>query len=408
VFKTLGVILSLVICLLPNPASAEDFIGWSHSAPIEVVGNGKYKMVFLTPEIYQQAAANLADLRLVDSNGETVPYYIQKGELVRQQSETVIAARLTESFEAGDDSYFEYRLNVEDNIDPLGNRLVFTLPDGVFAKHIEAYGSHDGVKWQYLVKDYIYRVEGREKREVPLGEDRKFRYYRIRMLDNTERVTLKGMALVSRKDITSWNRYEQETQLDYDITSQNRQTVITIKNPYKLHLKSLVLDIDDNFQRTYGVYGDAKAAYPLQTGDIYNLRFAGVDITNKAVRFKPALANDTIVIKIDDRDDRPLNIKGIKAEYYLDKLVFPNFGNTPYRLYFGNEKAVAPRYELGMQRSFIEKENQDECRLLAVENNQTVQQVWSKLRSDYLFDGAIVAVSLLLIFVLIPKLKSTR
>lgn len=406
--KALLAAMVLVLWLSPAHAFADDFSAWSRFAPVEFGGAGKYKAVFLTPEVYRHAAANLGDLRLADSTGRQVPYYIQSGELVRKQNETVIGSRLTDSFDAGDDSYFEYGLIVEDNTDPLGNRLVFALPVGVFVKHIEIYGSYDGVKWQYLAKDYIYRVDGREKKEVSLGGARKFHYYRIRLLDNVEKVSLKGLTMVSRRDVSDWTRYEQATQLEYEITGKNRQTVITLKNPYKLRLKRVVLDIDDNFQRPYGVYTDAKAAYPLQTGEIYNLRFAGVDVTSRAVEFKTATVTDTVVIKIDDRDDRPLAIKGITAEYYLDKLVLTDLGNTPYRLYFGNAKAETPKYELGLQRNYIEKENQDEGRLLAAESNQAAPQAGLPVRSDYLFNAAIVAVSLLLVIILVPKLSSRK
>jgi hypothetical protein len=400
--------MMLVLCLSPSSALADDFSAWSRLAPVEIAGASKYKAIFLPPEVYQHALANLGDLRLVDSDGRQVPYYIQRGELVRKQSEVVIASRITDSFEAGYDSYFDFNLFVDENTDPLGNRLVFALPTGIFVKHIEIYGSHDGVKWQYLTRDYIYQVDGREKKEASLGGARKFRYYRIRLLDNVEKLALKGLTLVARKDISNWARYEQVTQMEYEITNLARQTVITLRNPYNLRIKRLVLDIDDNFQRSYSVYSDAKATHQVQTGEIYNLRFAGVDVSGKVIDFKAAVMTHEVIIKIDDRDDRPLAIKGIQAEYYIDKLVFSDMGNTPYRLYFGNAKAEPPKYELGLQRSYIEKENQDECRLLAVEGNQTTSQVELAVRSDYLFNAAIVAVSLLLIIVLVPKLSSRK
>ncbi len=405
-----AVLLVLLAWLPMGRAAADDFAAWSHSAPVEISGEGKYKALFLMPEVYAHAAANLADLRLVDSAGKQVPFYIQGGEVVRRESESVIAARLTDSFQGGDDSYFEYRLATDDNTDPLGNRLVFKLPAGVFVKHIEIYGSYDGVKWQLLARDYLYRVDGREKKEATLGGERKFRHYRIRVLDNAEKVALPEMSLVSRKAVSNWARYEQTARLAYavEVNGKDRQTVITVENPDRLRLKQLVLEVDDNFQRSYSAFTDAKAAHPAQTGEIYNLRFAGVAVDGRAIRFRTVPVTDRVVIKIDDRDDRPLAIRGIESEYYVDKLVFPDLGDKPYRLYFGNAKAEAPRYELGQQRGYIEKENQDECRLTAVEANQKTAPVWLPIKSEYLFNAAIVAVSLLLVIVMVPKISSRK
>ncbi len=404
--KSCSLWFSALLCLLLFPAiaiAAEDFGEWSWFAPVEIHGDNKYKAVFLTEEVYEYASDNLTDLRLVESTGSQVPYYIRSGYTLHQQSETRMQARLEESFQAGDDSYFDYAVQSEVNTDPVGNKLVFTLPDRNFLKYCEVYGSYDGIKWQYVTKDYLYRVDGRQKNELSLGNTKKFSHYRIRLLSNTEGLALGRLELVANRDSSELARYEQVAGLKYEIRTQNRETVVIISNPHKLKIKRLVFDVDGNFQRAYGVYSDGKAAYPLQTGELYSLRFAGVDIAGKAITLNAPLPAPAITIKIDNRDDRPLVIKEIQAEYYIDKLVFPDMGNMPYRLYFGNAKAQSPAYELQLQQKYIEQEQQDLCTLQAAVANG--RHAALMIKGDYLFNAAIVLVSLLLIAMLISKLN---
>lgn len=364
-------LLGLFLWLLfPGGAmAADDFREWSRFAPVEIQGNSKYKAIFLTEEVYADAAPDLSDLRLVDSTGQQVPYYIQSGFSVRQQSETIMQARLTGTYQAGDDSYFDYAVITEANTDPAGNKLLISLPEGDFLKYCEVYGSYDGVKWQYLTKDYLYRVDGRQKNELSLGHTQKFGYYRVRLLNNGEGLTLGWLRLITSRDCSELAQYKQVKRLDYEIRNHNHETVITINNPHKLKIRRLLLTVDDNFQRMYGVYDDSKAVHPLHSGEIYSLRFAGVDIANKAITLNVPIVAPTVIIKIDNRDDRPLVIQDIQAEYYVDKLVFLPMENTPYRLYFGNDKARSPGYELQLQQKYIEQEQQDLCTLKATEAN---------------------------------------
>jgi len=373
-----------------------------------MTGSSKYKAIFLPTEVYRHAAADLADLRLVDSTGRTIPYYIQTGALVRQQSETLQSALLVDSFQGGGDSYFEYSVAAKDNTDPVGNNLKFALPAGNFVKYLEVYGSYDGVEWQYVTKDYLYKVNGQEKSEVSLAARQKYRYYRIRLLDNVEGLSLDGMSLILRQDSSAWSRYEQTTRMDYKIVHQKNQTVITVSNPCKLRLRRLIVETEGNFRRQYEVYRDAKAGYPVEIGEICNLQFSGVNISEKTIRLDSLPVAETLVIKIEDRDDRPLPITGIQADYYVDKLVFADLGNRPYRLYFGNANAGQPSYDLAEQCGYIESEKQDECHLQAVQGRVPAQAAAPLIRSDYLFDGAIAVVSLVLIIILVPKLSSRQ
>jgi len=398
-------LLASILCF-PAAALAADMLGWSHFEPLETQGGSKYKAVFLTDEVYAHALPNLFDLRIVDKAGKQVPYYIQAGNVSREQNETLIATRAIGSYKKDEDGYFDYAVVVQPGVDPTANKIVFgALPAGNFVRQIEMYGSYDNVKWQYVVKGQIYRVDGRIRNELPLEGIRKFAYYRVKVLDNIGDLAPGEMKLVFAENRAEWSRYERSFVPAFETKDEQRETVITLHNPNKLRIKRIVFDIADNFQRTYNLFEQGKTASFLQSGEIYNLKFSGVDISSKGITLKKQLLDDTIVVKINNRDDRPLQIKGVSAEYYVDKLVFQDLGEGPYRLYFGNAKAEKMAYELALQQNYIEKEAQDICVLQAGQENKGTTSFWPAIQESYLLNGAVAIVSLVLIYILISKLS---
>jgi len=71
--KRIVISLVLFILLFVSNAYAVDF---SYSARIENGGSKKYKAIRITPKIYNNINANMADLVLYDENNEPVPYFI--------------------------------------------------------------------------------------------------------------------------------------------------------------------------------------------------------------------------------------------------------------------------------------------------------------------------------------------
>lgn len=384
--------------------AADEFSEWNHWVSIKMEGDSPYKAVYLTEEVYQYALTNLNDLRIVDNLGQQVPYYIQGGSTLQQKNEIVINAQLKENFQQNDTTYFDYLISTSSTDDPIGNKLVFSLPNQNFLRHIEVYGSYDGHQWTKLTKDDLYWVDGRQKNEVLLGEDKKFHYYRIGLLDNADTISLGKMDLILSHDSSQWASYKRVMKPEFKVENQKRETVITISNPHKLKIRRFIFDITGNFQRKYSVYRETQETAPLQVGELYSLSFAGKDLRSKEISFKKSLDESNIVIKIQNQDDRPLVIHEIQAEYDIDKLVFPDLGNQPYRLYFGNSKAKQPNYELQLQKNYIEKEKQDLCTLQAVEQNEQSKPD-PVIQGNLIFDVVIALVAFLLIALIVPKLN---
>lgn len=93
-----SVIAILVWGLSITVLAAESLAGWNYFAQIHVEGNNKYKSFFLTEEVYEHASPGLTDLRIVDGQGEYVPFYIQSGSSTLRQTKTMYKAEIIESF----------------------------------------------------------------------------------------------------------------------------------------------------------------------------------------------------------------------------------------------------------------------------------------------------------------------
>lgn len=400
-------ILAWVLCL--PVFAAENLDAWNYSAPIYFEGNSKYKALLLTEEVYEHAPG-LADLRVVDAKGEYVPFYIQNGSNTLRQEKIIYRSEFVQSYKKNNDRYIDFAIvPLKQNTDISGNGLLFELPTGNFLKHMQIYGGNDGESWDYIGQDYVFRAEGREKNEVPIGNKRKYTYYRIVILDNPEDIILKNMSLTNNYTDNQWNNYIKTAQVNYDIKEDKNDSLITISNDQRLKIKQITMEVETDFQRNYIVYGDNPKGTVLKSGEIYNLQLENVKIAGAKIDFgSNPISAAAIVIKINNRDDRPLTIQSISIEYFIDKLVFPDMGNVPYQLYFGNDKATKPKYGIELQKDYIEKEQQDTCRLGAILAKVKEVPAPSKINMKYVFNGIIVAVSLLLIGLLIARLGGRK
>jgi hypothetical protein len=82
-FRRISVLLALVLFCTSVSAN---------TAIIENSGENRYKAIRLTPEIYNNANSDLSDLRIINADGEYVPYFINGCE----QTESIEAVFRTE------------------------------------------------------------------------------------------------------------------------------------------------------------------------------------------------------------------------------------------------------------------------------------------------------------------------
>ncbi|MDR2599782.1 MAG: hypothetical protein LBC73_05845 [Oscillospiraceae bacterium] len=73
---------------------------FANTAIIENSGDNRYKSIRLTPEIYNNANSDLSDLRILDANGEYIPFFINSSsQSDHNEAESYFAETLTPNFQ---------------------------------------------------------------------------------------------------------------------------------------------------------------------------------------------------------------------------------------------------------------------------------------------------------------------
>lgn len=386
----------------------DDLKQWSHSKEIEIKGTNKYKAVFLDEDVYQYAKEDLSDIRITDDQGEFVPYYIQKGYSHKKQIELTYSSKNVFKEIKDNNTIMDFQVEpLQENVDILGNKIILTTDKQSFLRHIKVYGGFDGVHWEFIQQDKIYKTDGIAKTEIRFDSTKKYSFYRIVIINNLEDINIEDLNVVYDDVEISEIDYERDVVLDYDIKTEGKETNITIYNNKRLKIKEIDLEIEGIFNRKYQVHlqkDNSKTNY-RKSGEFYRLQFQDLNVENTCINFgsDPAFS-ELIQLTIFNQDDRPLEIGKIKAKYYVDKVVFEDIGSPSYNLNFGNLKAAKPSYDVEEYKSYIEKENQDVCRL---KKNTAIPKDKKEPAFDYtlLFNVIIALTSIGLILLILRKIK---
>ncbi len=383
---------------------------WTGSVRIKLTGPERYQAFFLPEKVYEISKPDLSDLRLTDQQGAAIPYFIVNGFNIAEQYKTEYHSSLIKTFTKKENTFFDFRIRpLRQNLDVTGDQLQFELPDNNFLRELQVYGGYDGTAWEYVTTGQLYRVDDLIKDRIYLNSIEKYTYYRIIIQKNIENLSFKNLVLIQENFRADWTRFQKNTQLTYQIKDQPRETVITIQNPQHLKIKRFLIAADGNFRREYRVYVGSEMNSTIATGEIYNLQFQDLNISQTSINISsnPYVAS-VIQIKIMNDDNRPLKIGGIQTEYYLDQVIFENTTTPVIRLYFGNPKADKPIYDLQSYREHVLKEHIGTATLDDFQVNQPKETLETPPYLTIIFNIVIAVIAVLLIVFLLIKLNSQK
>lgn len=391
--------LVLTLLIGTTHARPED---WLSAKEILTTGTSPYQSFFLDGDVYRYAKCDLSDIRIIDKNGEFVPYYIKKGYLEEEQSEINYNSHLTDSFRKNNDTFQDFEMiPLQNDIDIIGDTLLFTLSTKDFLKQVDIYGSYDGLQWQFMITDTLYRAGGNTKQSILLPGPQKYRYYRIKLKDNVEGIVVENLILSHTQREIRNEGYRQTTRLPQTVENIDKKTIITFNNTSHIKIISVDFEIEDNHQRTYQLFTESGQ---ITFGELYRLQFQDKDIINTTINLSQPVTDTTFSVHINNRDDKPLQIKDVAVNYLIDKVVFRDVGASPYTLYFHNPEAVKPSYEIEQFRNLIENEDQGIASLGKLTHFRQEEEK-EPPRFDYLFNIVIGMVSIFLVLLLARQLK---
>ena len=309
----------------------------------------------VTADVFGRAREDLSDLRLYDRQGREVPYGLRVLRKVNE-SRSVEAKEFNRAVvgNAGELSADLGEGAAEHNeveIDTNGEN---------FRRLINLEGSDDGAQWRAIVTGAIifrFRTNNQsiESNRVSYPVSR-YRYLRVRvfadsMSDRAAPVIngLKALMVVRQEgELVAWNTGWPESRR----TSHEGEpaTSWTIDLGNRVPCSQLTLDVrDETFSRPYAVEtADApRTVLGVASGEL--TRPLGKKITPVVITFdenREVFASKLRLI-VTDYGNSSLSIEFIKPAAAARQIVFDTSGSVsaPLRLYFGNPKASAPRYD---------------------------------------------------------------
>ncbi len=367
-------LLLLFQATAPLPAPWEH---WLYSRSIELPPAEAAHLVSVTVpvEIYGHAQSQQADLRVIDDNGQEVPYVLYAKQRVEQRQWR--NAKLEDLGYVAAGQYTHAIVDVGENPEP-HNSIVLDSPETNFFAWVEVAASDDHRTWRVLrdrAPIYRFRQDTLEGNQVVTYPESRARYLRLHIslqedkpfqldgcrvtqevIEEAERVALpvSGVADASAPAQQSWWRFDlgardvpvSEARFETSSAPFHRAVQVSASNDGKewwlvgsgeiYRLKTL--------SKTLSLPAQAGGAEGLSKTDQQPApQLAGQEVLR--VEFSEVLTRH-LRVAVFNRNDPPL--EGLTVAVYGTPrhVVFNQQPGRRYRLLYGNVMAKRPEYEL--------------------------------------------------------------
>jgi hypothetical protein len=357
----------LVISSLPLFArdKAKDY-PWSR--PIEGTGQASspvYGEFYLDREIYNGAREDLADLRIVNSSGEFIPYLVETASVVTETDEAVWPTVMVESGQSKSDKpeadgrpYAVFQLAEEPTdgteINILEVSMLNKISMDTWSVQVLVEGRSDDTSWTVLKQDSLYKLAQTEKGIITLDEPVSFNFFRITIQSGT-----RGVEPVSLT--TRWNAFREESRpfvRTHDLKVLSRTegvdnfTRLELDTPWKLPLSAITINGNGRYSRWCYLKDSGMIVYA--SGRILRWEDESGLINDGRIPFDSVLQSpEKLYLEIDNGSNKPIESITVTAEYLPARIVFEVIPGESYRLLFGNPEAEPPAYDLEAFRDTI-------------------------------------------------------
>lgn len=361
-------ILALTVLGLTTwlPAASADYTAqhWAFRKQIQGQDSAKkYIQVELDGETYNHSATrNFADLRVVADNksdGGEVPYYLYSNHANIEEKSYPVTI-LNNSFVPGE--YSSFILDLGESNQP-NNRLNIHISGNKFLRRVEVEGT-DSLKstWNKLSsEDHIFDFQGSRSTQVHYSNNN-FRYLRVKILNKSE----PPLEITGAEVYYTISKPGEEQKLEPKLISIEKES-----NDKKLSLvtfdlgyanfpshRMVIATGDINFSRqvTIESSNDQKNWESAGEQTIYSYNIDN-KVGQKLTLEYPELSSRYLRLTIHNQDNPPLNIQGSTVYTFPRHVVFPYNSGSQYSLFYGNQKAEPPVYDIQQLASYLEKEN---------------------------------------------------
>jgi len=316
-------------------------------------------VVTLDAAVYEGARADLGDLRVVDGAGSEVPYLIERvdDEPLLPAQHPQIGNRVFRREEA--------QATLDFGVPTLKSQLTLSLSGDNFRRRVKVEGRpRTDPQWATLTDSaYVFAVPGPSaaRYEAVALPENNFPLLRVTVYhgpDDPERVEILDAS--TRPAVR--RRPREETlllRLRRTEDAAAHETILTLDLGARHQpVRGVRLDVADP-ALFRGVVVEARvdpppagageAALPLSwrylgEGAIYRYEEGGE--TREALRLDVAGRERVLRLRVRNRDDRPLEIRGATAFVPVERLAFETRAGGPYRLRYGDPRLSPPAYDL--------------------------------------------------------------
>ncbi|MGO9231462.1 MAG: DUF3999 family protein [Bryobacteraceae bacterium] len=360
--KRVFLIGCLVLALLPKvraqaPGALEPLSAWPYFKELRLFRTENTLRDFvLDGEVLNQARPDQADLRLYDGAGREIPYVLRVRHDVDTQSD--FAVREFNRSVAGGAAEVSCDLGVQSvehnlvEIDTAGSN---------FRRLADVQGSADGSAWSTLASQAIlfrFSAVGRsvEQSGVPYPVSR-YRYLRVRVSRDpqVDSEAPQIAALRVRRSVRVQGEMvafpAERQERDADRMDGRPASVWRIDLGVHVPFERLSFDVRaPTFSRQFQleIVDDPAAPVLIASGEL--TRETDTADRSVVIAFAERVGRRLILTVVDDRNP-PLPLVGITAIGAARQVIFEAAPASAglVRLYYGNPKALAPRYDLGMR-----------------------------------------------------------
>ncbi|MFA5239352.1 MAG: DUF3999 family protein [Phycisphaerae bacterium] len=436
--KILATIIIVLLFAFAGTVFAFEIAKWKYQAKVIIEDvNSKYCTLALTPEAYNAARPDLGDIRLVDANGEQVPYVLFKPQdtTEKQVYKPAVINRSTRKDKTAVITLDFSKQTIKNSIE------VITQGDN-FRRAVKIEGSNDNIEFFTLVEQaYTFAVEHDKRFEqidLPAND---YRYLRISVWPMT--TEKKKPVIEEVKAFKIGKKFAKRQPVNIVQTEQsedekNKSSIYIYDLAYcRLLISEIELNVaDDSFYRYVTVEGRDAATQRVEFDSEDNVqRFKEVEVPWRRI------INDTIYryteinglkreklvlhipatgyiyrylkITIKNYDDRPVTLKSVSAEMMAHQVIFAVEDNAAPVFYVGSDSANPPQYDLEYKLSNPSQVEAGIARLSDITDNPVYAQAeekpvaWTE-KHKFLLSTILVIVVLVLAGFILKSFKSMQ
>ena len=308
----------------------------------------------LDPEIYANAASNLADIRVVEQlEGREVPFklLVEQGEHRR----SAVPARMHDLGSVPNE-YTSFILSLNQN-GMLHNELEIQTSSSNFQRRVQVSASDDGENWRELPGGSVIFDLTIPERGFSTSDTRVIypvstaRFLRVAIMDEgLDPLEITGAVVFSTQQLQAHRERSPLAITGRENDAQAKTTKLSLDaGATGFPANSITLDIPQrNFHRQVALDGSDDgtlwtSVQPNETlYDFDTPRFVGSDTTIRLRESRYRYYRVTIF----NEDNPILPVDGAQASGFVRKIIFEADSDNTYGLYYGNDNALAPSYEL--------------------------------------------------------------